>query len=113
MCLMADGHSPAPGLVGRRGGCERLDRGLGTVRAGRSGALVMRGEAGLGKSALLDHLAQRAPGWRVARAAGVESEMELAFAGLHQLCAPLAERLDSLPEPQRDALSTAFGLSTG
>ena len=75
--------------------------------------LVVRGEPGVGKSALLDYLAGRAPGCRVARAVGVESEMELAFAGLHQLLAPMLDRLDRLPGPQREALRTAFGLSAG
>ena len=73
----------------------------------------MRGEAGIGKSALLEFLAERAADARIARATGVESEMELAFAGLHQLCAPMLDHLDHLPGPQRDALSTAFGLSDG
>ncbi len=73
----------------------------------------MRGEAGIGKSALLEFLAERAADDRIARATGVESEMELAFAGLHQLCAPMLDHLDHLPGPQRDALSTAFGLSDG
>jgi DNA-binding CsgD family transcriptional regulator/tetratricopeptide (TPR) repeat protein len=75
--------------------------------------LVVRGEAGVGKSALLDHLAGRAAGCRVARAAGVESEMELPFAGLHQLCGPMLHRLGSLPGPQRDALSVALGVRAG
>jgi DNA-binding CsgD family transcriptional regulator len=75
--------------------------------------LVLRGEAGIGKSALLDYLADNAPGCRIARTAGVESEMELAFAGLQQLCSPLLHGLERLPGPQRTALSTAFGLSTG
>jgi hypothetical protein len=74
---------------------------------------VVRGEPGVGKSALLDYLAERASGCRVARAAGIESEMELAFAGLHQLCAPMLDRLQRLPAPQRAALRTAFGLSSG
>jgi len=74
---------------------------------------VLRGEAGVGKSALLDYVADRAVGWHVARAAGVESEMELAFAGLHQLCLPMLEHLGRLPGPQRDALATVFGRSTG
>ena len=73
----------------------------------------MRGEAGIGKSALLEFLAERAADARIERATGVESEMELAFAGLHQLCAPMLDHLDHLPGPQRDALSTAFGLSDG
>ena len=90
-----------------------LDRLVAGARAGRSQALVLRGEAGVGKTALLDELAQRTPGFRVVRVTGAESEMELAFAGLHQLCAPMLDGLDGLPGPQRDALATAFGLSTG
>ncbi len=90
-----------------------LDRLLEGVRAGQSRVLVLRGEAGVGKSALLEHLLERASGCRIAPAAGVESEMELPFAGLHQLCAPLLDRLDRLPDPQSDALRTAFGLSAG
>src|SRR3954464_4597980 len=102
-----------PVLLGRRSECETLDRLLATVRAGESAVLVVRGEAGVGKSALLAYLIERASGCRIARAAGVESEMELPFAGLHQLCAPMLDRLDRLPAPQRDALATAFGLSAG
>ena len=75
--------------------------------------LVVRGEPGVGKTALLEYLAGQASGCRVARAAGVQSEMELAFAGLHQLCAPMLDHLERLPEPQRDALRTAFGISAG
>jgi DNA-binding CsgD family transcriptional regulator len=86
---------------------------LDEVRAGHSRVLVVRGEAGVGKTALLDYLQERASGCRVVRAAGVESEMEIAFAGLHQLCAPMLGSLARLPGPQRDALSTAFGLSAG
>jgi DNA-binding CsgD family transcriptional regulator/tetratricopeptide (TPR) repeat protein len=102
-----------PQLRGRRHECEVLDQLMTGARAGHSGVLVMRGEAGIGKSALLEFLAERAADGRIARAAGVESEMELAFAGLHQLCAPMLDHLDHLPRPQRDALSTAFGLSEG
>jgi DNA-binding CsgD family transcriptional regulator len=101
------------GLLGRRSECETLDHLVATVRAGQSAVLVVRGEAGVGKSALLAYLIERASGCRIARAVGVESEMELPFAGLHQLCAPMLDRLDRLPAPQRDALATAFGLSTG
>ena len=90
-----------------------LDRQLQRVRAGESSVLVLRGEAGVGKTALLEYVAERASGCRIARAAGVESEMELAFAGLHQLCAPMLDRLDRLPGPQRDALRVAFGLEDG
>ena len=80
---------------------------------GDSRVLVVRGEAGIGKTALLSYVLQRASGCRTTRAVGVESEMELAFAGLHQLCAPFLDRLDRLPEPQRNALGTAFGLQSG
>lgn len=75
--------------------------------------MVVRGEAGVGKTALLDYVVEHAPGFRVTQVAGVESDMELAFAGLHQLCAPLLDHLDQLPEPQRDALSVAFGRGVG
>jgi DNA-binding CsgD family transcriptional regulator/tetratricopeptide (TPR) repeat protein len=90
-----------------------LDRFVVGVRAGEGRALVVRGEPGVGKTVLLDYLADRAVGCRVARAAGVQSEMELAFAALHQLCAPMLDHAESLPVPQREALRTAFGLSTG
>src|SRR6202453_3053550 len=103
----------AVGLTDRRAECGVLDQLVNAVRAGGSRVLVVRGEPGVGKSALLDYLARRAPGCRVARAAGVESEMELAFAGLHQLLAPVLDHLEGLPGPQRDALRTAFGLSAG
>src|SRR3954471_3966668 len=102
-----------PGLLGRRRECETLDRLVADVRAGKSAVLVLRGEAGIGKSALLAYLVERAADCRIARAAGVESEMELPFAGLHQLCGPMLDRLDHLPAPQREALATAFGLSAG
>jgi hypothetical protein len=101
------------GLLDRRGECAVLDRLIDAVRAGKSRVLVVRGEPGVGKSALLDYLAGHAAGCRVARATGVESEMELAFAGLHQLLAPVLDRVEGLPAPQRDALRTAFGLSAG
>src|SRR3954454_17503238 len=100
-------------LQGRHAECERLDQQLQRVRIGQSAVLVLRGEAGVGKTALLSYVADRAAEFRVVRAAGVESEMELPFAGLHQLCAPMLDRLESLPEPQRNALSVAFGLSAG
>jgi DNA-binding CsgD family transcriptional regulator len=83
------------------------------VRAGESRALVVRGEAGVGKTALLDELAGQAHGCRVVRAAGMQSEMEFAFAGLHQLLAPMLDRVERLPVPQREALRTAFGISAG
>jgi DNA-binding CsgD family transcriptional regulator len=90
-----------------------LDEIVIAVRDGTSRVLVIRGDPGVGKTALLNYLGDRAQGCRVAHAVGVQSEMELAFAGLHQLCAPLLTHLDSLPVPQRDALQTAFGQSTG
>src|ERR1700691_4787742 len=101
------------GLTDRRGERGVLDQLVDAVRAGGSRVLVVRGELGVGKSALLDYLAGQASGCRVVRAAGVESEMELAFAGLHQLLAPMLDRVERLPGPQREALRTAFGLSTG
>src|SRR5580700_434675 len=100
-------------LLGRRRECAALDELVASVRAGPSRALVLRGEAGAGKSALLEYLVQRASGCAMARAVGVESEMELAYAGLQQLCAPFVDRLERLPGPQRDALGTAFGLRNG
>src|SRR3954463_1235535 len=102
-----------PQLLGRRSECAALDELVASVRAGPSRALVLRGEAGVGKSALLEYLVRGAAGCSIARAAGVESEVELAFAGLQQLCAPFVDRLDRLPAPQRDALGTAFGLRGG
>ncbi len=98
-------------LYGRRGECAALDELLGQVRGGHGTVLVLRGEAGAGKTALLDYVARAARGCRLARAAGVRSEMELPFAGLHQLCAPMLYRLEHLPAPQREALRTAFGLT--
>ncbi|HEX6807441.1 MAG TPA: AAA family ATPase [Gemmatimonadaceae bacterium] len=103
----------ATDLRGRLHERTSLDRLLDDVRSGRSRVLVLRGEAGVGKTALLEYLAAKASGCRIARATGVESEMELAFAGVHQLCAPLLSHRERLPPPQRDALETAFGLSTG
>ena len=102
-----------PQLRGRRNECAALDRLVENVRGGQSRVLVLRGEAGVGKTALLEYLQGRASGCRIARAAGVESEMELPFAGLHQLCAPMLHRLGQLPGPQSDALGAAFGLREG
>src|ERR1700722_5690027 len=104
---------PMPALLGRERERAALDGLLGELRLGRGGALVVRGEAGVGKSALLEYVAGAAADMRVAQAAGVESEMELAFASLHLLCAPLLDRLTSLPTPQRNALGVAFGLLEG
>jgi DNA-binding CsgD family transcriptional regulator len=103
----------AAGLADRRRERGVLDRLVADVRAGESRTLVVRADPGMGKTALLDYLAERASGCRVVRVAGMQSEMELVFAGLHQLCTPLHGRLKHLPAPQRAALQTAFGLSTG
>jgi DNA-binding CsgD family transcriptional regulator len=100
-------------LLGRRNERAVLDGLLEGVRAGRSGALVLRGESGVGKTALLGYAGEPAAGLRIVRAAGVESEMELAFAALHQLCGPILDGLELLPAPQRDALAVTLGLSTG
>src|SRR5258708_31841246 len=107
--------SEAPGEVlhDRRTELEALGRLFEGVRGGQSRVLVVSGEAGVGKTALLESAIESASGFRVARAAGVESEMELAFAALQQLCAPMLDRLDRLPGPQQDALGVAFGLRTG
>ena len=83
------------------------------MRGGQSRVVVLEGEAGLGKTALLEYAADRAAGFRSARASGMESEMELAYAGLHQLCSPMLDQIDTLPAPQGEALAAAFGLSTG
>jgi DNA-binding CsgD family transcriptional regulator len=100
-------------LAGRQAECGVLDGLIAAVRAGESRALVLLGDPGVGKTALLEYLSGRAEGCRVMRAAGVQTEMELAFATLHQLCAPLLDGLDGLPGPQREALRTAFGMSAG
>ena len=100
-------------LRGRQNECDVLDRLIEAVRAGESRALVVRGEPGVGKTALLDYMVEQASGCVVARLAGVQSEMELAFAGVHQLCMPMLDHLERLPVPQRDALRTALGISPG
>ena len=106
-------EGPAEVLHGRRVEREALERLLEAVRGGQSRVLVVSGEPGVGKTALLESAIGSASGFRVARAVGVESEMELAFAALQQLCAPMLDRLDRLPGPQRDALGVAFGLRAG
>ena len=105
----------ATGLRDRLSERGALGRLIEAVRDGESRTLVVRGDSGVGKTVLLEHLAGQASGagCRVARAVGVQSEMELAFAGLHQLCAPMLGRVERLPVPQRDALRTAFGLAAG
>ncbi|TDW90527.1 regulatory LuxR family protein [Kribbella pratensis] len=102
-----------PGLRGRRSECEALASILRDARSGQSQVMVLRGEAGIGKTALLQYLLANADGYQVSRAAGVESEIELAYASLHQLCIPFLDRLDQLPPPQRTALETTFGLASG
>ena len=100
-------------LKGRTAECAALEGLVASARAGESRVLVLRGEAGVGKTALLNYFSEGASGCRIARASGVESEMEFAFAGLHQLCGSMLSRLGRLPKPQADALSTAFGLRDG
>ena len=104
---------PEPGLYGRQAECAALDRLLDEVHAGRHAVLVLRGEVGEGKTALLDYLGQKASDARIIRLTGVQSEMELAYAGLHQFCVSMLDKLDDLPAPQRDALGVAFGLREG
>jgi DNA-binding CsgD family transcriptional regulator/tetratricopeptide (TPR) repeat protein len=100
-------------MVNRQAERAQLDGLLEHARAGASAAVVVRGEAGVGKTALVDYVRRSASTFRVVRAAGVESEMELPFAALQQLCAPMLDELARLPDPQREALSTAFGLRDG
>ncbi len=101
------------GLIGRRGERAALDQLVSDVEARASRVLVLRGEAGVGKTALLAHVAGRVRGWRVTSAAGVESEMELPYSGLQQVCAPLLGHLTALPAPQRRALEIVLGLGPG
>ena len=109
------GRSPGRRLYGRRTECQALDRLIAEVGAGQSRVLILRGDPGVGKTMLLDYLAEQASasGFRVARATGVQSEMKLAFAGLHQLCGPMLTRAERLPAPQQDTLRTALGLAAG
>jgi DNA-binding CsgD family transcriptional regulator len=100
-------------VIGRRAECGELDRLLQAVRSGESRSLIVHGPVGAGKTALLDYLAGQASGCRVARVAAAQSEVNLAFAGLHQLCGPMLEMLDRLPQPQREAARTAFAISAG
>ena len=99
-------------LHGRAAECGALDQLLSNVRTGQSQVLVVRGEPGIGKSALLEYVVQNASECRVTRVSGLQYEMELAYAGVHQLCAPIMDYRERLPDPQRRALETAFGLST-
>jgi predicted ATPase len=100
-------------LIDRAAERDTLDGFVASIRAGESRALVVSGEAGVGKTTLLDYLAAHASGCRIARTTGCQSEMELAFAALHQLCVPMLGSLQHLPAPQRDAVRTAFGMSSG
>ena len=109
--MAADSRPTA--FLGRSAEREALDRLLESARQSRSGTLVIRGEPGVGKTALLRFVAEAASGFQTVQVTGVESEMELPFAGLHQLCMPLFGGLDSLAEPQRGALCVAFGLASG
>ena len=112
---MTEPRGRPTGLMDRRSERDALDRLIEAVQAGQSRALVVRGDPGVGKTALLDYLAGRASdaGCRVARVVGMQSEMELAYAGLHQLCAPMLSSAEGLPLPQREALRVALGLIAG
>ena len=100
-------------LLGRDSECQALDDALADALAGRSRVIVLRGEAGIGKTALLDFVSGRLDGWQVTGAVGLEAELELAYSGLHQICSPMLDRLERIPRPQRDALATVFGLIPG
>ena len=113
MEIRAPGRGPRASLRGRSTECARLDELVSAIGRGESRSLVVRGEAGIGKTALLDYLIESASDLTVLRAEGVESEMELAYASLQQLCAPQFDRLERLPTPQRQALEIVFGLSAG
>jgi DNA-binding CsgD family transcriptional regulator len=111
--MLVESQAARTELTGRRPECALLDGLIADVRRGESCTLVLRGEAGIGKTALLEYLVAAASDVTVIRAVGVESEMELAYASLHQLVAPLLDRMDRLPAPQREALETVFGLGAG
>jgi len=113
MAMLSPVSRRAAALTGRRSERDVLVRLIDAVGAGESRTLVVRGEPGVGKTALLEYVVEQASGVRVVRAAGVQSEMELAYAGLHQLLASMLDRLDGLPAPQSEALRTAFGLASG
>ena len=105
-------HVPAR-LTDRSTECAAIDGFLRSVRSGQSRALVVHGDPGIGKTALLEYLAWTAAACRVLAVAGVQSEMEIAFAGLHQLCSPMLQHVGSIPDPQRDALQITFGMTPG
>jgi hypothetical protein len=100
-------------LLGRTRECGQLNELLDVVRRGESQILVLRGEPGIGKTALLDYAVASARGFNEIRATGSESESALPFAALHQVCTPILDKLDRLPEPQQDALRITFGVTTG
>src|SRR3712207_6095785 len=102
-----------PAFLDRTSERDALDRLVDSARRGRSAVLVIRGDAGVGKTALLRYAAGRASGFRLAEISGIEAEMELPFAGLHQLCVPMLDGLDAVPAHQQAALSVALGLSAG
>ncbi len=106
-------RGPSARLHGRDPECASLDALLADVRGGHSSVLLLRGEPGIGKSALLQYLVERGSGLTLLRCAGVQSQMELAFSGLYELCSPILDGLDSLPTPQSDALGIALGLTAG
>src|ERR1700761_1624366 len=107
------GATPGVGFLGRTRERERLDDMLAQARDGQSAVLVIRGDAGIGKTALLRHAARQASGLRVAEIDGIQAEMELPFAGLQRLCAPMLGGLEVLPQPQQTALRIAFGVASG
>src|ERR1700754_3182154 len=111
--MSASGRDLQTPLRGRRRERAALDDVLSQVRSGRSALLVVRGDPGVGKTRLLEYAATHASGFRVVRAAGVESEMELAYSGLHQLCGPMLGHLGQLPGPMREGLQVAFGMAEG
>src|SRR3979490_2838045 len=110
---MSGAPSPVRQLLGRERQRLVLDRLLGAARGGHGGVLVVHGEPGVGKTALLEYAGEAGREFRVVQTVGVEGEMELPYAALQQLCSPILDRLERLPDPQRDALGVAFGLSAG
>src|SRR6476661_5801990 len=110
---VGDGGKRRVQLLGREREQTAIDRLVESARDGRGGVLVVHGEPGVGKTALLDDLVEKAGSLRIVRTAGVEGEMELPFAAVQQLCAPISAFGERLPDPQRDALEVAFGLRPG
>src|SRR5215468_2085819 len=103
----------ASGFLDRTSERDVLDRLLANVREGQSAVLVIRGEAGIGKTTLLRYAGTEASEFRVVHVTGAEAEMELPFAGIHQLCVPVLDQLEALPQPQQDALKVVLGLASG